>query len=61
MTHSTPKFDTRRHALKDALVVAFLVVVLGAFVVQISRAPDAPSRTTDSQMAASKRCASTKC
>ena len=58
---SAPRFETRRHALKDAAVVAFLAVVLGAFVVQIARAPGAPSRAADAHMAASKPCTSPKC
>ncbi|HVP65987.1 MAG TPA: hypothetical protein VMT17_01865 [Anaeromyxobacteraceae bacterium] len=32
----------RRHALRDAAVVAFLVVVLGAFLAQIASAPRSP-------------------
>ncbi|HEU4384051.1 MAG TPA: hypothetical protein VFR85_11200 [Anaeromyxobacteraceae bacterium] len=49
----------RRHGWKDTAVVAFLVIVLGAFVAQLVRVPapsQAPERTAASQVCSDARC-----
>ena len=38
-TQTTLRFHVSKHAWKDAFVVSFLAIVLGAFVAQISSTP----------------------
>ena len=39
-TQKTLHFNVSKHGWKDAFVVTFLAIVLGAFVAQISSTPD---------------------
>jgi hypothetical protein len=61
MTHGTEIAFTapRRHGWKDAAVVAFLMIVLGAFVAQLVK-PPAPSQAHE-QTAASQTCQDGRC
>ena len=61
MTHGTEISiaPPRRHGWKDAAVVAFLMIVLGAFVAQILKAP-APSQAHE-QTAAAQTCQGGRC
>jgi hypothetical protein len=42
---STLQFNVSRHGWKDAFVVSFLAIILGAFVAQISTTPEQASRS----------------
>jgi hypothetical protein len=44
-TRQTLQFNVTKHGWKDAFVVSFLALVLGAFVAQISTVPTHTSRT----------------
>ncbi len=60
----TPRTDIalappRRHGWKDAAVVAFLMIVLGAFVAQLVKPPapaQAPQETAAVQICRDARC-----
>ena len=61
MTHRTEiAFTTpRRHGWKDTAVVAFLMIVLGAFVAQLVKPP--PQVDSHQQAAASETCRGAHC
>ncbi|HZY02943.1 MAG TPA: hypothetical protein VFF02_05545 [Anaeromyxobacteraceae bacterium] len=56
ITFATP----RRHGWKDTLVVAFLLIVLGAFVAQLVKPAPSTSRAPDTT-AASQACLDARC
>lgn len=60
MTQKTEiAFAPRRHGWKDAAVVAFLMIVLGAFVAQLVK-PSVPSQARE-QSAAARFCGEARC
>jgi hypothetical protein len=57
-TQKTLHFNVSKHGWKDAFVVSFLAIVLGAFVAQIS---SAPNHSRASQPVAAVCTSSTAC